>query len=238
MLNTLRTAIYVAAVVAALPGVMIFIMSICFNLLSDGLRTAMDVRRHDVDASPIAGRDRGGPAQPLLDGRAAWSSISPCSGGLFGTRAAWCSAVDGVSFDVMKGETLGIVGEIRLRQVHDRAAAHAADRAGRGRASCSTASASAHGGITLRELRRQVQMVFQDSYASLNPRLTVEDSIAFGPRVHGMPRARRATRARTTCCAGWGSTRRASPAAIRTNCRAASASASTSPARWRSSRAW
>jgi peptide/nickel transport system permease protein len=44
MLNTLRTAIYVNPWVAALPGVMIFIVSICFNLLSDGLRSAMDVR--------------------------------------------------------------------------------------------------------------------------------------------------------------------------------------------------
>lgn len=42
MLNTLRTAIYVQPWVAALPGVMIFITSISFNLLSDGLRTAMD----------------------------------------------------------------------------------------------------------------------------------------------------------------------------------------------------
>jgi peptide/nickel transport system permease protein len=44
MLNTLRTAIYVNPWVAALPGAMIFIISICFNLLSDGLRSAMDVR--------------------------------------------------------------------------------------------------------------------------------------------------------------------------------------------------
>jgi peptide/nickel transport system permease protein len=44
MLNTLRTAIYVNPMVAALPGAMIFIVSICFNLLSDGLRSAMDVR--------------------------------------------------------------------------------------------------------------------------------------------------------------------------------------------------
>ncbi|MDB5923793.1 MAG: dipeptide/oligopeptide/nickel transporter ATP-binding protein [Betaproteobacteria bacterium] len=40
-------------------------------------------------------------------------------------------------------------------------------------------------GFTVRELRRQMQMVFQDSYASLNPRLAVEDSIAFGPMAHG-----------------------------------------------------
>ncbi len=44
MLNTLRTAIYVNPWVAALPGVMIFCVSICFNLLADGLRSAMDIR--------------------------------------------------------------------------------------------------------------------------------------------------------------------------------------------------
>lgn len=44
MLNTLRTAIYNNPFVAALPGMMIFITSICFNLFSDGLRSAMDVK--------------------------------------------------------------------------------------------------------------------------------------------------------------------------------------------------
>jgi peptide/nickel transport system permease protein len=44
MLNTLRTAIYVNPGVAALPGAMIFAVSICFNLLSDGMRSAMDIR--------------------------------------------------------------------------------------------------------------------------------------------------------------------------------------------------
>jgi peptide/nickel transport system permease protein len=44
MLNTLRQAIYVNPVLAALPGVMIFITSICFNLMSDGIRAAMDIK--------------------------------------------------------------------------------------------------------------------------------------------------------------------------------------------------
>lgn len=44
MLNNLRSAIWVDPLIAALPGVMIFITSICFNLVSDGLRQAMDVR--------------------------------------------------------------------------------------------------------------------------------------------------------------------------------------------------
>ncbi len=45
MLNTLRSAIFNNPVVAALPGVMIFMTSVCFNLLADGIRSAMDLRR-------------------------------------------------------------------------------------------------------------------------------------------------------------------------------------------------
>jgi peptide/nickel transport system permease protein len=44
MLNTLRQAIYVAPAIAIMPGIMIFVTSMCFNLLSDGLRGAMDVK--------------------------------------------------------------------------------------------------------------------------------------------------------------------------------------------------
>ena len=45
MLNTLRSAIFNNPVVAALPGAMIFVTSICFNLLADGIRSAMDLKR-------------------------------------------------------------------------------------------------------------------------------------------------------------------------------------------------
>jgi peptide/nickel transport system permease protein len=45
MLNTLRSAIYINPWLSALPGAMIFITSIAFNLLADSVRTAMDIRR-------------------------------------------------------------------------------------------------------------------------------------------------------------------------------------------------
>jgi peptide/nickel transport system ATP-binding protein len=50
--------------------------------------------------------------------------------------------------------------------------------------------------LSLKAFRRQSQMVFQDSYASLNPRLTIEDSIAFAPQVHGLPHQQAVQRAR------------------------------------------
>jgi peptide/nickel transport system ATP-binding protein len=50
--------------------------------------------------------------------------------------------------------------------------------------------------LSLKEFRRQAQMVFQDSYASLNPRLTIEDSVAFAPQVHGVSKDDAVERAR------------------------------------------
>jgi peptide/nickel transport system ATP-binding protein len=107
----------------------------------------------------------------------------PLKGGLLGRSAGLVRAVDGVSFDVMEGETLGIVGEsgcgksTTARLLVDLIRPDSGDIRLGGR--------SLGVDLTLRELRRQVQMVFQDSFASLNPRLTMEDTIAFGPKVNG-----------------------------------------------------
>ena len=131
-------------------------------------------------------RDRGGPAQPLLTARGLVKHFHSKKGWLGGAGAV-VRAVDGVDFEIMKGETLGIVGESGCgkstiaRLLMGIIAPDTGEILFDGEAVGSAA-------LDLRSFRRQVQMVFQDSYASLNPRLTVEHTIAFGPLVHGVNR--------------------------------------------------
>jgi peptide/nickel transport system ATP-binding protein len=131
-------------------------------------------------------RDRGGPQQPMLIAQDLKKHFKVGGGGWLGGKRVFLKAVDGVSFDVRKGETLGIVGEsgcgkstaarllIRLIEPDE------------GRVVLDGEAAGDPHGISVREMRRQIQMVFQDSYASLNPRLTVEDTIAFGLKANGV----------------------------------------------------
>jgi peptide/nickel transport system ATP-binding protein len=111
----------------------------------------------------------------------------PIRSGLFGRANAVVRAVDGVTFDVADGETLGLVGESGCGKSTTARLLIGLIRADSGRIMFDKRSIGET--LTLTELRRGVQMVFQDSYASLNPRLTIEDSIAFGPSVHGIPGA-------------------------------------------------
>jgi peptide/nickel transport system ATP-binding protein len=125
-------------------------------------------------------RDRGGPQQPMLIARDLRKHFA-----VKGSGGKSVQAVDGVSFTVGKGETLGIVGEsgcgkstlarllLHLLKPDTGELVFDGDPVG-------TAS-----GIAVDALRRQVQMVFQDSYSSLNPRMPVRDSVAFGPFVQG-----------------------------------------------------
>ena len=100
----------------------------------------------------------------------------PIRAGVLGRVVGAVKAVDGVTFDIVKGETLGLVGE-----------------SGCGKP---TAGEVAFQGVDLaketpesvRRSRRHMQMIFQDPYASLNPHMRVGEIIARPLRVHGLAR--------------------------------------------------
>ena len=113
----------------------------------------------------------------------------PVRGGALQRKVGQVQAVDGVTFSVLKGETLGVVGESGCgKSTLARLLMNLIPKDS-GEMIFDGDTVGIEGGISLRELRRDMQMVFQDSYSSLNPRLPIQDSIAYGPRVHGMSHA-------------------------------------------------
>src|SRR3954447_7893961 len=126
--------------------------------------------------------DVGGALQPLLH-VSGLTKHFPVRGDLYSARKT-VRAVDNVTFSVLKGETVGIVGESGCgKSTTARLLMHLMKRDS---GDIVYDGMQVGRSLSLRELRRAMQMVFQDSYASLNPRLTIEESIAFGPKVHGM----------------------------------------------------
>jgi len=104
---------------------------------------------------------------------------------LFGKPLQTLKGVDGISFDIFEGETLGLVGESGCgKSTLGRSLLHLIDHSSgtityRGR-SLDTLSRS-----ELRALRPKLQIIFQDPYSSLNPRITVGEAIGEPLRVHG-----------------------------------------------------
>jgi peptide/nickel transport system ATP-binding protein len=127
--------------------------------------------------------------EPLLQVRDVRTHF-PVRGGLMGRVRGTVKAVDGVSFDVVRGETLGLVGEsgcgkstlgrTLLRLIEPTAGSIRFE--GRELTGLSQRE--------LRPLRRRMQLIFQDPYASLNPRMTVRDIIGEPFAIHGLARGR------------------------------------------------
>jgi peptide/nickel transport system ATP-binding protein len=110
----------------------------------------------------------------------------PIKGGILNQTTAEVQAVDAINFAVSRGETLGIVGESGCGKSTTARLLMQLIEQDDGEIIFDGYAVGKRNGIATREMRKRMQMVFQDSYSSLNPRLPVESSIAFGPIVHGL----------------------------------------------------
>jgi len=117
----------------------------------------------------------------------------PVRGGVLRRVIDWVQAVDGVSFTIREGETLGLVGESGCgKSTLGRTMLHLIEPT-RGSVEFDGQDIFSLRKQALKSLRRYMQIIFQDPYASLNPRKPVGDSIIAGLEIHdiGTPQERR-----------------------------------------------
>src|SRR5579885_2312117 len=142
-------------------------------------------RRPEVEIAPSS-VPRGAPLISVRDLR---TYFTIGSGGLFGVQAV-VKAVDGLSFDIYKGETLGLVGESGCGKSTTGRTILQLIRATSGQVLYDGRDLCRLGDGEMRRMRRRLQIIFQDPYASLSSRMRVETIIGDALAIHGLASGR------------------------------------------------
>ena len=125
--------------------------------------------------------DRG--SAPLLTAEGV-KKYFPVRGGVFGGKVGVVRAVDGVTFSLRRGETLGLVGESGCGKSTLGRTLNGLEKPTSGRVTFEGRDIARAAGKDLHALRRDIQMIFQDPYSSLNPRMTVGEIVREPLLVH------------------------------------------------------
>ena len=114
----------------------------------------------------------------------------PAPAGLLWRAQEHVKAIDGVSLDVEDGETVGLVGESGCGKTTLGRCIVRLIEPSSGTITFEGSELSSLPGPAMREMRRKMQIIFQDPYASLNPRMRVGEIIGEGLRIHGLAKGR------------------------------------------------